>query len=64
MPCLFSDIEVAKAQTPKAVAELAIEIGLLPEELESYGRYKAKVDLSVLQRLSHRRDGKYVVISG
>ena len=59
-----SDIEIAMAQTPKPVASLALELGLLPDELESYGRYKAKVELSVLDRLAHRKDGKYIVISG
>ncbi|TCD60541.1 tetrahydrofolate synthase [Steccherinum ochraceum] len=59
-----SDIEIAMAQTPKPVAQLAHEIGLLPDELESYGKYKAKVELSVLDRLAHRKDGKYIVISG
>ncbi|KAJ7097924.1 formate--tetrahydrofolate ligase-domain-containing protein [Mycena belliarum] len=59
-----SDIEIAMAQTPKRVAELGMEIGLLPDELESYGKYKAKVELSVLDRLAHRKDGKYIVISG
>ncbi|KAI0273632.1 FTHFS-domain-containing protein [Gloeopeniophorella convolvens] len=59
-----SDIEIAMEQTPKPVTQLAQEIGLLPDELESYGKYKAKVELSVLERLKHRTDGKYVVISG
>ncbi|KII88500.1 hypothetical protein PLICRDRAFT_111129 [Plicaturopsis crispa FD-325 SS-3] len=59
-----SDIEIAMAQTPKPVAQLAQEIGLLPDELESYGKYKAKVELSVLDRLAHRTDGKYIVIAG
>ncbi|KAF8447962.1 formate--tetrahydrofolate ligase-domain-containing protein [Boletus edulis BED1] len=59
-----SDIEIAMAQTPKPITELAREIGLLPDELESYGKYKAKVELSVLDRLAHRKDGKYIVISG
>ncbi|KAH7930775.1 FTHFS-domain-containing protein [Leucogyrophana mollusca] len=59
-----SDIEIAMAQTPKAVTQLAQEIGLLPDELESYGKYKAKVELSVLDRLAHRKDGKYIVIAG
>uniref|UniRef100_A0A0W0F933 C-1-tetrahydrofolate synthase, cytoplasmic n=1 Tax=Moniliophthora roreri TaxID=221103 RepID=A0A0W0F933_MONRR len=59
-----SDIEIAMAQTPKPVTVLAHEIGLLPDELESYGKYKAKVDISVLKRLEHRTDGKYIVISG
>ncbi|KAF8636469.1 hypothetical protein AX17_003285 [Amanita inopinata Kibby_2008] len=59
-----SDIEIAMAQTPKPILELAREIGLLPDEVENYGKYKAKVQLSVLKRLSHRKDGKYIVISG
>jgi methylenetetrahydrofolate dehydrogenase (NADP+)/methenyltetrahydrofolate cyclohydrolase/formyltetrahydrofolate synthetase len=59
-----SDIEIAMAQTPKPVTQLAKEIGLLPDELESYGKYKAKVELSVLDRLAHRKDGKYIVVSG
>lgn len=59
-----SDIEIAMAQTPKPVTQLAQEMGLLPDELESYGKYKAKVELSVLERLAHRKDGKYVVVAG
>ncbi|OCH93375.1 C-1-tetrahydrofolate synthase [Obba rivulosa] len=59
-----SDIEIAMAQTPKPVAQLAHEIGLLSDEVELYGKYKAKVELSVLERLAHRKDGKYIVISG
>ena len=59
-----SDIEIAMAQTPKPINQLALEIGLIPDELESYGKYKAKVELSVLDRLAHRKDGKYIVISG
>lgn len=59
-----SDIEIASAQTPKSITTLAHEIGLLPTEIENYGKFKAKVELSVLNRLSHRKDGKYIVISG
>lgn len=59
-----SDIEIAMAQIPKNITTLAREIGLLPTEVENYGKYKAKVGLDVLDRLGHRKDGKYVVISG
>lgn len=59
-----SDIEISMAQTPKPISQLAEEIGLLPDELENYGKYKAKVDLSVLDRLARRKDGKYIVVSG
>jgi len=59
-----SDIDIAMAQIPKPIVELAEEIGILSSELESYGQYKAKVDLSILDRLNHRRDAKYIVVSG
>lgn len=59
-----TDIEIAMAQTPKPIAELAQECGILSSELESYGKYKAKIDLSILDRLAHRKDGKYIVVSG
>jgi methylenetetrahydrofolate dehydrogenase (NADP+)/methenyltetrahydrofolate cyclohydrolase/formyltetrahydrofolate synthetase len=52
------------AHTPKRIVDLATEIGLQPDELESYGKYKAKVELSVLDRLAHRKDGKYIIVSG
>uniref|UniRef100_A0A671WMP1 formate--tetrahydrofolate ligase n=1 Tax=Sparus aurata TaxID=8175 RepID=A0A671WMP1_SPAAU len=59
-----SDIEISRAQTPKPVDQLAEEIGLLPEELEAYGRSKAKVRLSLLDRLHAQPDGKYVLVAG
>lgn len=61
---LASDIEISRAQTPKPVDQLAEEIGLLPEELEAYGRSKAKVRLSLLDRLHAQPDGKYVLVAG
>ncbi|XP_075940392.1 monofunctional C1-tetrahydrofolate synthase, mitochondrial [Anarhichas minor] len=59
-----SDIAISRAQTPKPVDQLAAEIGLLPEELEAYGRSKAKVRLSLLDRLHKQPDGKYVLVAG
>ena len=64
LSALIRDIEIAMAQTPKRIVDLAAEIGLQPDELESYGKYKAKVELSVLKRLAHRKDGKYIIVSG
>ena len=59
-----SDIEVARAQTPKDVDLLASEIGLLPSEVDLYGKKKAKVSLSTLDRLSSRKTGRYVCVAG
>uniref|UniRef100_UPI004038B651 monofunctional C1-tetrahydrofolate synthase, mitochondrial isoform X2 n=1 Tax=Callospermophilus lateralis TaxID=76772 RepID=UPI004038B651 len=59
-----SDIEISRAQTPKAVDVLAKEIGLLADEIEIYGKSKAKVRLSLLERLRDQADGKYVLVAG
>ncbi|KAF3832007.1 hypothetical protein GH733_000819 [Mirounga leonina] len=60
----IGDLEISKAQTPKAVDVLAKEIGLLADEIEIYGKSKAKVRLSLLERLKDQADGKYVLVAG
>ncbi|KAJ5220313.1 C-1-tetrahydrofolate synthase cytoplasmic [Penicillium chermesinum] len=59
-----SDIDISRAQYPKAITQVASEIGIATHELEPYGHTKAKVSLEVLDRLSHRRNGRYVVVCG
>jgi methylenetetrahydrofolate dehydrogenase (NADP+)/methenyltetrahydrofolate cyclohydrolase/formyltetrahydrofolate synthetase len=59
-----SDIAVSRAQTPKQITRIAAEVGIAPHELEPYGAFKAKVDLSLMNRLSHRHNGRYVVVTG
>lgn len=59
-----SDIAISRQQTPKQITRVAAEVGIAPHELEPYGAYKAKVDLSLLERLEHRRNGRYVVVTG
>ncbi|KAK0942915.1 tetrahydrofolate synthase [Friedmanniomyces endolithicus] len=59
-----SDIAISRAQHPKLITKLAAEIGIAPYELEPYGAYKAKVSLDILSRLSHRRNGRYILVAG
>ena len=60
-----SDIDIAQAQmaNAKPITRVAKEIGLLEDELEPYGKYMAKVSLSVLERLKDVPDGKYVDVT-
>lgn len=58
-----SDIDIAQAATLKPISKLAEEMGLLPEELELHGNYKAKVRLDVLDRLADVPDGVYVDVT-
>jgi len=60
-----SDIEIAQAQQPniKRVNKLAEEVGILPEELELFGNYKAKVRLEILDRVKDVPNGKYIDVT-
>jgi formate--tetrahydrofolate ligase len=58
-----SDLEIAQAATLRPIYDVARELGLTDDEIEPYGRYKAKIDLSALDRLRDRPSGKYVVVT-
>ncbi|HYM50772.1 MAG TPA: formate--tetrahydrofolate ligase [Candidatus Limnocylindrales bacterium] len=49
---------------PQPILEVGTKAGLQPTELIPYGRFRAKVDLRVLDRLKDRPDGKLVVVTG
>lgn len=58
-----SDIDIAQDADIKPISQVAEEMGLLPEEIEFFGPYKAKVKLEVLERLKDLPDGKYVDVT-
>jgi methylenetetrahydrofolate dehydrogenase (NADP+)/methenyltetrahydrofolate cyclohydrolase/formyltetrahydrofolate synthetase len=58
-----SDIEIAQEVELKPIAQVAEELGLLPDEIEFYGPYKAKVKLEVLDRLKDQPDGIYIDVT-
>ncbi len=58
-----SDIEIAQAAELIPVLDLAREVGLEPDELELFGKYKAKVHLDVRERLKGRPQGKYIDVT-
>ena len=58
-----SSLEIAQEATLRPIAEIAEELGLEPDEYDLYGKHKAKVDLSVVDRLSGEPDGKLVCVT-
>jgi formate--tetrahydrofolate ligase len=58
-----SSLEIAQEARLRPIADLAADIGLLPEEVDLYGRYKAKVDLGVIDRLAGQPDAKLVNVT-
>ncbi|HEV8685901.1 MAG TPA: formate--tetrahydrofolate ligase, partial [Gaiellaceae bacterium] len=58
-----SSLEIAQSAQLRPIDEIAAEAGILPEELELYGRFKGKIDLSVLERLAAREDAKLIDVT-
>ena len=59
-----SSLEIAQEHELTPITEIAARVGLEPDEVEPYGRYKAKIDLAVLERLKDRPDGKLICVTG
>ncbi len=60
---MLTDIEIAQQCTMLPIADIAERLGVLPEELEPYGRYKAKLSEGIFSRLEGRKDGKLVLVT-
>ncbi|MFP5342017.1 MAG: formate--tetrahydrofolate ligase [Candidatus Limnocylindria bacterium] len=59
-----SDLDIARAVTPRPIGEIAGGLGIADDELELYGPTKAKVTLAGIERLERERPrGKYVVVT-
>ncbi len=58
-----SDIEIAQAARLRPILELAAQAGLQEDDLELYGKYKAKVHLNVRERLADRPNAKYIDVT-
>jgi formyltetrahydrofolate synthetase len=58
-----SSLQIAQDAVLQPITEIAAAAGLEPDEIDQYGRYKAKVSLSVLDRLAARPDGKLIDVT-
>ena len=58
-----SDIEIAQAANPLPITKVADKLGISEDDLELYGKYKAKISPSVLKRLSDKPDGKLILVT-
>jgi methylenetetrahydrofolate dehydrogenase (NADP+)/methenyltetrahydrofolate cyclohydrolase/formyltetrahydrofolate synthetase len=58
-----SDIEIAQEADIRPILEIAKKIGLTEDDLDLYGKYKAKVHLDVLKKFADRPQGKYVDVT-
>jgi methylenetetrahydrofolate dehydrogenase (NADP+)/methenyltetrahydrofolate cyclohydrolase/formyltetrahydrofolate synthetase/formate--tetrahydrofolate ligase len=58
-----SDIEIAQAANLRPIREVAAELGLTEDDLDYYGKYKAKVHLDVLEKFKDRPNAKYIDVT-
>lgn len=60
---MLTDIEIAQSAKLFPISEIAENLGLSPEDLESYGKYKAKLPLSVYAQRREKPDGKLILVT-
>jgi len=60
---VLSDIEIAQRATLKPINDIAERLGIPPEALDAYGRYKAKVSLEYVNSLGDRPNGKLILVT-
>ena len=59
-----TDIDIARAAEIKAIEIIAAKVGIGDEYLEQYGKYKAKVNLSIIpEKLKDHKDGKLILVT-
>jgi len=58
-----SDIEIAQSADMIPIVEVARSLGLAEDDMDMYGKWKAKVHLDILERLKDRPDGKYIDVT-
>lgn len=58
-----SDIEIAQKATMKPIVDVAKEYGISEDEIELYGKHKAKISLNIFKRLKDKQDGKLVLVT-
>lgn len=59
----LSDIEIARQTGMKPITEVALQLGIGVEDLEHYGKYKAKVSFDLWERIKDGRDGKLILVT-
>lgn len=60
---MLTDIEIAKQADIKPISDIAEKLGISADELEFYGKYKAKLPLSPLKKYENKEDGKLILVT-
>ncbi len=58
-----SDIEIAQEAKLEKIVDVAGKIGIMPDDLELYGKYKAKISDEYMARIQDNPDGKLILVT-
>lgn len=58
-----TDIQIAQEAVLEPIAEIAKQLDITPDELELYGKYKAKISDEYLERIQEQKDGKLILVT-
>lgn len=60
---MLSDIEIAQKAHMLPITEVAAKLGIGEEDIELYGRYKAKLSMDLIKRVQDKPDGKLILVT-
>ena len=60
---ILSDIEIAQSVKPKPIKDIAVQLGIDEDDIELYGKYKAKISPKVLRSFKDKPDGKLILVT-
>ena len=59
----MGDVEIARNTKLEKIQNIASSIGIPEDDLELYGKYKAKINLNIIQKLKNKKDGKLILVT-
>lgn len=60
---MLTDIQIAQQTKMEPIVDVAAKVGLTPDDLDMYGKYKAKINIEAMNRLKNQPDGKLVLVT-
>ena len=60
---MLTDVQIAQSAQMKPIKEIANQVGLVEDDLELYGKYKAKISLEAISKVKDNKDGKLVLVT-
>lgn len=60
---MLTDVQIAQSAQMQPIKEIAAKVGLVEDDLELYGKYKAKISLEAISRVKDHKDGKLVLVT-